>query len=282
MIGWFKFQATAATNAKLAQAGPDGILVYLAILCQHTQHGRAGALPLRRCAPEILRIEAVALCGALKSERIERALKRCEQAQLIVREVEHVRIVGYDEDAMPNCVRCRKPNEDHHFATCPRCREKREGARETTTAQPGAQQGAPCAAQGAPDRTGQDPTGPDRTSTPGASAQGVPERGDPEPDEPDPVLELQRALTETSYRSKAGAKRRWVLARRARELAATGLTAEHVPRLVELAQSGESPDGLFAHWLDQGIWREVLDEHDSREREKGARKRGADARRAVQ
>lgn len=104
-------------------------------------------------------------------------------------------------------------------------------------------------------------------------------QGLPDAEAPDPVIALQSALAATGYRDRAGGRRRWVLLQRAKSLAADGLTAELVPELCRLAAGGQDPAGLFAHWLDGGLWREVLDEQASRMKHESARRRHSDARR---
>lgn len=184
MITWFKMQAGIATNAKVAKAGPDGALVYLAALCQHVQHGRGGRVPAHRMDPDTLRIEAVALLGGLTAKRIAAAFARCVEVGLLRAGGADVVVAGYDADAMPTCVRCHNPNDDHRFATCPGCRAKRTKVDEPRQGATASQNVATC-------RTGPDRTGPEtqsplppkggRASRGGASAsrRGVP---DPEPE----------------------------------------------------------------------------------------------------
>lgn len=90
---------------------------------------------------------------------------------------------------------------------------------------------------------------------------------------------LQTALLATSYRSGVGNpfRRRAVVFERAEELAGTGLTAQLLADLEQLAdQKAEgAPGGLLAHWLDHGIWREVLDEQASKKKQRAASRRVA-------
>lgn len=164
MIGWFKMKATFATNGKVGRAGPDGALVYLAILCQHVNHGSGGLLPEAKCEPDALKFEAGALVGRWTAKRISTAFARCVESGLL--QVEHgvVRVTGYDEDAMPACVRCRKPNNDHRFATCVLCRT-------TRNADDVSRQGATSS-----DSVATLHTGPDRTGPKGRDGTGPSER----------------------------------------------------------------------------------------------------------
>lgn len=194
MISWFKLQSGFATNAKVARAGQDGALVFLAALCQHVQHGRAGRVPAHRLDPETLRIEAVALVGSMSTKRIAAAFARCVEVGLLRANDGHdVVIAGYDTEAMPQCVRCHNPNDDHKFSTCTECRRKR-------TKDTDARQGATAAQNVATCRAGQDRTGQEtqsplppkgvRASRGGASAlrRRDPERA-PRAPEPEPETE---------------------------------------------------------------------------------------------
>jgi uncharacterized protein YdaU (DUF1376 family) len=104
---------------------------------------------------------------------------------------------------------------------------------------------------------------------------------DPDPaPERDPVVALQQALLKTGLRSKLKTLHRgrelMVLAER---MGPTGLTPDDVAELWLLAQakSSDDPGGLLAHWLDENLWRESLDEqrmkakeHDLARRANGA------------
>jgi hypothetical protein len=93
---------------------------------------------------------------------------------------------------------------------------------------------------------------------------------------------LQSALAATNYRAALSSwARRRELTRRAVELLATGLRPDHVAELVKLDQAkAERPGALLAHWLDEGIWREVLDERDQKQRQRVATRRGGAERRS--
>lgn len=83
-----------------------------------------------------------------------------------------------------------------------------------------------------------------------------------------PVADLTTALLATRYRGgiSNAIRRRGMVRDEAARLVETGLTADRVPELAALADAKSSgdPGGLLAHWLDQGLWREVLDEHASK------------------
>jgi uncharacterized protein YdaU (DUF1376 family) len=101
-----------------------------------------------------------------------------------------------------------------------------------------------------------------------------------EPDGRVPVVELQDALSQTSYRDRLQPMpRRLELARRAEALLATGLAPDDVLELWDLAQAKADgdPGALLAHWLDECIWREVLDERRNKLKEREVRSRVAAA-----
>lgn len=100
-----------------------------------------------------------------------------------------------------------------------------------------------------------------------------------QPPDPDPALaELVEALRKVGYRSKSPA---FVVPGRAKALAGEGCTAKAVLDLESLAKSKSNsgpPGGLLAHWLDNGLWREVLDEDALKRKEAGARARAEAAK----
>lgn len=91
----------------------------------------------------------------------------------------------------------------------------------------------------------------------------------------DPVVHLQQALLATHYRSNLkGFLRSREAMKRAEDLIQTGLTPADVDRLAALdAQKAETPGALLAHWLDENLWREVLDEADGKAKERDLRER---------
>ena len=98
----------------------------------------------------------------------------------------------------------------------------------------------------------------------------------PEPEPPLPVIQLQLALLKTAYRSKLPAfDRSRELTRRAAELLATGLSPFDVSDLAELdrEKATKEPGSLLAHWLDENLWREVLDEQRMKAKERALRGR---------
>ena len=86
---------------------------------------------------------------------------------------------------------------------------------------------------------------------------------------------LQQALLATHYRSNLkGFLRSREAMKRAEDLIQTGLTPADVDRLAALdAQKAETPGALLAHWLDENLWREVLDEADGKAKERDLRER---------
>ncbi len=299
MIDWVKLQVGIATNAKVARAGSDGALVFMAALLQHARHGRAGRVPAHRLDPWTLKVEAVAFFGAWAEDRVAAAVETCCDAGLLRRDNDAIVLCGYDAESMPQCVRCRQPNDDHRYATCATCRETRSKDHGRNLSRHVSRKSR----HGTPDRTGQDntPLPPEsRASRGGASAS---RRGDPEPERatrapeslrPDPapsvqptddraaaaavpiaagasdeVLQLQDALMQSRYRSSmVPMRRRFAMRREAERLVATGLDVPQFEQLAELAAEHTNGDdgALLAHWLDgePPRWREVLDEQAAR------------------
>lgn len=100
-----------------------------------------------------------------------------------------------------------------------------------------------------------------------------------EADDKVPVVQLQLALLATAYRSnlKGFLRSREVL-KRAEALILTGLCPDDVRELAEHdRRKADTPGALLAHWLDEGIWREVLDESANKSKERDLRQRKAAA-----
>lgn len=126
MISWFKLRCSISTNAKIATAGGSrAFAVYAAVLIQHINHGHSGRVAVSKVAPDVLRIEAVALVGDMPQRTIAAVFDRCVEAGLLRVENSDVVVCGYDEQDMPACGKCRKPNDDHRFGTCAKCRDNR-------------------------------------------------------------------------------------------------------------------------------------------------------------
>ena len=107
----------------------------------------------------------------------------------------------------------------------------------------------------------------------GGGADAAPESAAAEPT--DAVVQLQKALLKTGYRSKMPPfDRSRELMKRAAEFLATGLSPFDVADLGDLdAEKAEKPGALLAHWLEEGIWREVLDEKRQKAKERELRRR---------
>ena len=100
----------------------------------------------------------------------------------------------------------------------------------------------------------------------------------PEPPPIDPAIPvLADSLERAGYRR---GQPLFLIARRAAKLHEEGLTLEHLRALDQLAierSSDPDPAKLLAFWLDQGKWREVLDERGMKVKEATQRARGAAA-----
>lgn len=108
------------------------------------------------------------------------------------------------------------------------------------------------------------------------------ERGGGAEPSADPAIQIQFALEPTGYRSglKVPLQRRFELGRRAAELVTTGLTPPDVSDLWDLAKATpnvEDPGALLAHWLDENLWREVLDEKRGKAKHREAKARAKSA-----
>lgn len=138
---WFKFEEAMRSNGKVAEAGPDGALAWVALLCLHTAKGRNGIVPASCCKPSRLRAEAVAFLGSFDVERIEKAIQACVDAHLIERVNDDgtpcaqigvpcaLRLRGWCDEHAVACSHCRKPNPEPSHKTCPTCRANRNDAR---------------------------------------------------------------------------------------------------------------------------------------------------------
>lgn len=144
MSTWAKLDSDIRNNGKIAEAGPDGALLYLSLLCLHTAKGRAGVVPSSCCKPARMRVEAGAFLGSFDVARIEAAIDACVEAQLVERVTDegtpcaqngadgaHVRAAfalrlrGWCDEHAVACSHCRKPNPEPSHKTCPTCRESR-------------------------------------------------------------------------------------------------------------------------------------------------------------
>lgn len=106
-----------------------------------------------------------------------------------------------------------------------------------------------------------------------------PAAAEPDTAETAALAALQNALLATAYRSGVGNpfRRRAVVFDRAEQLFATGLTAALLVDLERLADAKGTgaPGSLLAHWLDENLWREVLDEQTSKQKQRSAQARTA-------
>lgn len=313
---WGKLEESIRVNGKVAEAGRDGALLFIALLTLHTAKGRAGVIPASVCKPARLRVEAFAFLGTFTPDEIECALGACVRAELCaVRADGAIELRGWSDDHAVACSHCRKPNPEPSNKTCPDCREGRKvqrkderkpsndkGSRKpradgATRAQNGAERAqevrAPCANSAlvcvsVSDNPPYPPEG-ERAAARGASAARPDPEPEPAPSRPDsgpppsirdasPIADLTAALLRTRYRAGIGNAivRRGEVRDRAAELVQTGFTIEHLNALLRLAdaKTDGDPGALLAHWLDQGIWREVLDEQGEKSKHRAAQSRG--------
>lgn len=146
----------------------------------------------------------------------------------------------------------------------------------------------PDAHQSNPSTSPLPPVGGERAGARGASSDAEPERAaragaeprraKPADDGTSPVADLTTALMATRYRAGIGnaIARRATIREQAERLVQTGLQPDQVRELANLAaeKASDDPGALLAHWLD-GDWRGVIDEQAAKQRQKGARARGA-------
>jgi hypothetical protein len=298
---WCKLQAGIRTNGKIGEAGPDGALLFIALLSLHTDRGAGGLVPASCCRPSRLRIEAVALLGTFDVERIDAAIEACVRAELCARRADGaIELRGWSDDHAVACSHCRKPNPEPSHKTCPTCRDARKADREPSKQAParrlrahGARRaqigvrGAHLAALDSDSDSDSDvPPTPKgvRADARGADAarrpepEPEPERARPPDDGASPIADLTTALMATRYRAGIGnaIARRAEVRERAAELVTCGMTLDHLAELVRLAdaKSNGDPGALLAHWLDGGDWRGVLAEAGMKAKESAAKARG--------
>lgn len=124
-LPWHKTMASRANDGRLAAAGSDAVLVLIAAEAQHTTHGHGGVIPPGRLDPRRLRHEANGYLRTVSETRIAAAIAALVQEGLLAEIGDGSwRLCDYGAEAMPSCMHCRKANEDHRFANCPRCRQK--------------------------------------------------------------------------------------------------------------------------------------------------------------
>ena len=103
-----------------------------------------------------------------------------------------------------------------------------------------------------------------------------PQKLRPRDDGAAPLADLTTALLATRFRAGItnAIRRRAEIHDEAGKLLQTGLTVELLADVWEMAKekSSDDPGALLAHWLDQNLWREVLDERGrvAKERSAGA------------
>lgn len=315
MTLWFKFEEAMRANGKVAEAGPDGALVWVSLLCLHTAKGRNGVVPASCCKPSRLRAEAVAFLGSFDPERIENAIQACVDANLIERVNDNgtpcaqngvpcaLRLRGWSDEHAVACSHCRKPNPEPSHKTCPDCRDARKvdrkasngaGARKTRAhGAPRAQIGASVSHLAALDSDSVSdsdiPPTPQRgarADARGASAA----RRDPEPEpEPKPAAasadpdrepwrDLDDALRASHYHSDLPPLQRGIATRKKAEQLTGHLTPEAVQVLDERdGKQARKRGALITTWINDGTWPEELDERAERESHARAAARGRTA-----
>jgi len=303
---WFKFEEAMRSNGKVAEAGPDGALAWVALLCLHTAKGRDGVVPGSCCKPSRLRAEAVAFLGSFDVERIERAIQACVDAHLIERVNDDgtpcaqigvpcaLRLRGWCDAHAVACSHCRKPNPEPSHKTCPTCRANRSdarkpnndaGARKTrahgaTRAQKGVPRSQLAALDSDSDSDSDIPPTPQggaRADARGAiasRAEPEPEAETPEPDR-EPWRDLDDALRASSYHSELPPLQRGIATRKKAEALTGHLTPDAVGVLDDRdAKQARKRGALITTWINDGTWPEELDEPSDRERHARAASRG--------
>lgn len=220
MGSWIKLDADIITNAKVGQAGANGDRIYFVMLALHAKHGANGLIPASRCTPSGLRFEAAAILSRLSEKAVTKALQDCATAGLIELQADgSVRLCGFDEKHMPECLRCHQPNPEPSHGTCPSCRTKKKEDRQAAAAERHgktrqADEGMPFSARALPgqanvalvlpDRTGQEGIGQERDSQIARGLAPLREEGVPTPS----VLDEERAAVARSLVAGAAAARR--------------------------------------------------------------------------
>lgn len=293
-MDWTKLSVGILTNAKFGRTTDDGRQAYIALICLHAQHGEYGRIPGKHASVEALGFEAVAFFRKWPDERIQEALGAAEAAGLIeVHDDASVQLTGFSEEHMPTCTRCRQPNPVPKHSRCPSCRGAAGDAQQPAG---DAQTSADRRSNGADDvqnasapspapRTGADCGSPARhdghdrhDGQDGHAACSAANAGDGDAVHgaaaPPNPLSLWDALKRTDWLDKLSeTERPRRLLSEAKRLSERGLDEVGLQMLVEASKRGRRPGALLNSWLERDKWREVLDEHDSKDRAKRARSR---------
>jgi hypothetical protein len=147
MPDWCKLRTDFYRHRKVFKAGKDGALVFTGLLCLNHEHGVDGVIPARWCAPAELAFAFQAF--RMSEAEINEALIKLAESRMIERRQDgSIHLPSYDEEYMPRCSRCRTPNNEPRYRTCPDCRERDRERREVPqTGDTGQAQQSPTPAQ---------------------------------------------------------------------------------------------------------------------------------------
>lgn len=306
MTTWFKQPTSLLTDPRLLDAGALPAFLAILLLQEHAAAGADGRLPVERSTPRAIRRLLRAFdvppdaADAAFAELVGAGLVRAPDGEITL-------LFWNERDYGNRCSRCGCMHGEPRESRCARCREDDRNRR---SAHADDAQADPCA-QPAPAQNGRStpparnlqesqkgenegkqarraragarkpgPAAPDPAGRPAARDQtesapgGAPDRS--EQAAADPVVALHDVLAAAGFERPV---HRW---KAAGELHERGLTADTAQELWELAQrKGDKPPGLFAHWIRQGLWRDVLAEVATKRREAGVQARGRMARDAA-
>lgn len=263
---YIKVDRFFGTNAKMANVGLVGFAVLLQLDAEHLSDPNEGVVSALRASPKQLRLRLAAF--GISEKQVAKALTELE-AEGIVQVLEDgaVRMLNWKEWSdrpKTNAEKCKGYRERRKVSETPTDTDRHHGEVLPTPSkvsrhpqeQPRAEQSRANARarahEGAPPPATPvgEPAAPDGES---------PARAGPDGSESASVLGvLNRAGFSRSLNERLRVRDRLVEA---------GCTGDDAGLLWSLAQSGDDPRRLFAHWLRQGLWRSVLDEHRAKRKE---------------
>lgn len=299
---WMKLSPHLLGNGKVQNAGLDATAVYLAALSANFLESAHGTLTMCQSTP-------AALCARVgfgwSIRRTAKAIAAAIQWELLERSDDGgLRIVGwgpewesnYRSEASPVTVgvtpersraasrtarwRDRKASRSvtgdvtrdvthrHGDASHPVTERHGDASRSVTRARASQRESEGEVPPPTPPSGGEGPSkpGPDPDQSPTDQAS--------DPELPDLIGVLRAA----GYRSKSPS---FVVPGRAKALRAEGLTPQDARQLVNAANAksnSKDATALLAHWLDNGLWREVLDEARMKAKERALHARGEAAK----
>jgi hypothetical protein len=154
MRDWVKLRCDLPRHVKIHRAGEDGLRLFIGLICLNGERGVNGIIPAAWCSPDDIAFTMPAL--QLSSEQICTALKKLADAGLVENSDDGIRLLGYDEEFMPKCTRCTKPNPEGSYRTCPKCRSYSRASKSLQSADDNTNGAGSCTTGQDRTRTGKD------------------------------------------------------------------------------------------------------------------------------